>query len=198
MQETEPKVALKIFTKNLVRFHIKLLVKISETKLNDFYHSGFSDYWLQLNHYIDNVSADVSSSFLQVFLVDPGSLSFFLSLIYLPNCFFLFDARLKHFFILLPFFLSVSLSVCLSLSLYLSFFFFKFLCCFFSTKLFHPFFFFFCFRSNFTVLSFFFQHTQFTIFLLPLFLLPLFLFHLFTDYLYFYKLFFFFDAWHSC
>ena len=38
---------------------------ISETKLDDFYHSGFSDY---LYRYIHNVSADMSSGLLQVFV----------------------------------------------------------------------------------------------------------------------------------
>ena len=45
-------------------------VSISETELDDFYHLGFSNFCLHLYCYIDNVSADVSTSFLQVFLVE--------------------------------------------------------------------------------------------------------------------------------
>ena len=37
-------------------------------KLNEFYHSGFSDYCLHLYCYIYNVSADMSSGLLQVFV----------------------------------------------------------------------------------------------------------------------------------
>ena len=40
---------------------------------NDFYHSEFSDYYLHLYCYIHNVSADMSSSLLQMF-VEIGSL----------------------------------------------------------------------------------------------------------------------------
>ena len=43
-------------------------VWISETKLDGFYHSGFSDYCLQLYCYIHHVSADMSPDFLQVFV----------------------------------------------------------------------------------------------------------------------------------
>ena len=48
---------------------VVLVVRISETKLDDFYHSGFSDYWLNLYCYI-HFSVNVSSSLLQKFLVE--------------------------------------------------------------------------------------------------------------------------------
>ena len=48
-------------------------LRISETKL-DFYHEGFSDYCLHLYCYFHNVSADMSSGFLQVF-VELGNLN---------------------------------------------------------------------------------------------------------------------------
>ena len=51
-----------------------LVVWISERKLDDFYHTGFSDYYLHFYCYIHNVSADVSSRLLQVFLVELRSL----------------------------------------------------------------------------------------------------------------------------
>ena len=41
------------------------LVKISVTKLDDFYHKGFSDYCLHLYCYFHNVSADMSSGFFR-------------------------------------------------------------------------------------------------------------------------------------
>ena len=50
-----------------------LVVWISATKLDDFYHSGFSDHCLKLYCYIHNISADISSGLLQVF-VEFGSL----------------------------------------------------------------------------------------------------------------------------
>ena len=43
-------------------------------KLNDFYPSGFSDFCLHLDCYIHNVSAEMSSGLLQVFLVKLDSL----------------------------------------------------------------------------------------------------------------------------
>ena len=49
-----------------------LVVWISETKLDVFYHSGFSDFYL-LYGYVHNVSADMSFGLLQVF-VELGSL----------------------------------------------------------------------------------------------------------------------------
>ena len=49
-------------------------VLISETKLDDIYHSEFLDYCLQLYCYIHDISADVSSGLLQVFLVELESL----------------------------------------------------------------------------------------------------------------------------
>ena len=39
---------------------------MSETKLDDFYHEGFSDYCFIFIHF-HNVSADMSSDLLQVF-----------------------------------------------------------------------------------------------------------------------------------
>ena len=45
----------------------------SETKHDDCYHSGFSDYCLHLYCYFHNVSADMSSGLLQVF-VELGNL----------------------------------------------------------------------------------------------------------------------------
>ena len=39
-------------------------------KLDDFYYSGFLDYYLHLYCYIHNVSADMSSGLLQVFHVE--------------------------------------------------------------------------------------------------------------------------------
>ena len=44
-------------------------IRISETKLNDFYHSGFSDYRSHLYCYI-HVSTDMSLKLFQVFLVE--------------------------------------------------------------------------------------------------------------------------------
>ena len=41
-----------------------------------FYHSEFLGYCLHLHYYIPNVSADMSLGFLQVFLVELGSLHF--------------------------------------------------------------------------------------------------------------------------
>ena len=46
-----------------------------------FYHSCFSDYCLQLNCYIHNVLADVSSSLFQVFLNKHGTSNHVLYLI---------------------------------------------------------------------------------------------------------------------
>ena len=46
-----------------------LVVRISQTRLDDFYNSGLSDYCLHPYYYIHYVSADVSSGRLQVFLV---------------------------------------------------------------------------------------------------------------------------------
>ena len=37
-------------------------------KLDEFYHKGFSDYCLHLYCYFNNVSADLSSGLLQVFV----------------------------------------------------------------------------------------------------------------------------------
>ena len=42
-------------------------------KLDDFYYLGFSDYCHHLCCYFHNVSADMSSGLLQVF-VEPGNL----------------------------------------------------------------------------------------------------------------------------
>ena len=50
----------------MVKKKTSSVVAIFETKLDNFYHSGFSDYWLHLYCYIHNVSVDMSSSFLQV------------------------------------------------------------------------------------------------------------------------------------
>ena len=47
-----------------------LVVRISETKFYDFYHSEFSDSCFHLYFHIHNVSSDQSSGHLQVFLVD--------------------------------------------------------------------------------------------------------------------------------
>ena len=50
-----------------VIYNATLVIWISKTKLDDFYHSGFSGYCLYL--YFLNVSVDMSASLLQVFLV---------------------------------------------------------------------------------------------------------------------------------
>ena len=57
-----------------IKIFLPLVIGISETKLDDFYHSGFLDYCLHLYCYIHNVRADISSAFLLVFLVELGSL----------------------------------------------------------------------------------------------------------------------------
>ena len=44
-------------------------VKISEMKLDDFYHQGFLNYCLNLYCYFHNISSDMSSGLLQVFFV---------------------------------------------------------------------------------------------------------------------------------
>ena len=48
--------------------NIRQLFKTCVLTLCNFYHSGFSDYCLQFYCYIHNVSANMSSSFLQVFV----------------------------------------------------------------------------------------------------------------------------------
>ena len=45
-----------------------LVVWISETKLDDFYHQGFADCYLQLYGYFLNVSADISFGLLRLFV----------------------------------------------------------------------------------------------------------------------------------
>ena len=47
---------------------MSLVIYISEMKLDDFYHEGFSDYCLYLYCYFQNVSADMSTALLQVFV----------------------------------------------------------------------------------------------------------------------------------
>ena len=48
-------------------------VWISEMTLDDFYHSGFSDYHLYLYCYIHNILADVSPPFFRCFLSNSGA-----------------------------------------------------------------------------------------------------------------------------
>ena len=63
-----------IYTINITSiYRLNSVVWIFETGLVDFYRSGFSNYCLHLYYYIHNVSADMSSGLLQVF-VELGSL----------------------------------------------------------------------------------------------------------------------------
>ena len=47
-----------------------LIVRICETKFDNFYHLEFSDFCFNLYYYIQNVSTDFYSGSLQVFLVE--------------------------------------------------------------------------------------------------------------------------------
>ena len=64
--------SLLLFPQRFGRYVLRpfqvFVVKISETKLVDFYHEGFSDYCLHLYCYFHNVLADMSSGLFRCLL----------------------------------------------------------------------------------------------------------------------------------
>ena len=62
--EEEQKLQQNTLAKEIRNGREKSVVWISETKLDDFYYSGFSDYCRHLYFYIHNISDDMSSGFL--------------------------------------------------------------------------------------------------------------------------------------
>ena len=63
-----------LFTTFVKRRRNIIVVWISKMKIDDFYHSGFSDFCLHLYCYIHTVSAKISSGLLQMFLIKLRSL----------------------------------------------------------------------------------------------------------------------------